>query len=65
MNKHTNQPIGFRHSLSAVIACAVTAILSWSFVRSTATIHWLGSDAITSVATADSYHRNPDLSALA
>ncbi len=39
---------GFRSTVSAVVAVALTSLLAWSFASSTADIRWLGSDAVTS-----------------
>lgn len=47
-----NNSSGFRSTISAVVAVAMTSALAYSFVASTAKVQWLGSDAVTSQALA-------------
>ena len=38
---------GFKSSVSAALAVTLTSLLAWAFASSTASIQWLGSDAVT------------------
>lgn len=45
-----NNSSGFRSTISAVVAVALTSALAYSFAASTAKVQWLGSDAVTKAA---------------
>ncbi|MGE0583128.1 MAG: hypothetical protein AB7P31_13475 [Steroidobacteraceae bacterium] len=42
-----NNSAGFRSTISAAVAVALTSALAYSFASSTAKVQWLGSDAVT------------------
>jgi hypothetical protein len=43
---------GFRSLACGMAAVAISASLSWSFVASTASVHWLGSDRLAAAVAA-------------
>jgi hypothetical protein len=48
---------GLRGTICAGLATAATALLSWSFVASTDTLTWPGSDAVLAQSAVDTTER--------
>jgi hypothetical protein len=46
-----NNSSGFRSTISAAVAVALTSALAYSFASSTAKVQWLGSDAVSRSAS--------------